>query len=348
MPMEFEQQRAKLISRLSDPNDEKGYFDAASKWALNIAGRKGSVLGAMKHNEKRHPEQKLTVSKLEAKDPFGLVPDNLYYRGIDLILSGMIGKEDYQLLTEQFQAQTVSPDSSELLIDRLAENQRQGLNTMIALGHYALFDMGIVRGLVLRANEDRANIGSTGVLLNNLMTMQSYHGVGLVNYFRPTANIYFCSPKSESAKIFGVPKGAEALANSLFMLDLRHDLGRGGLELYAAMTGKQIMPIEKDGRLLKYQMPEIPSANYIRGFDQMVGVTIAKSQSNGHWGMEVSGVVDVRASLAQSKPEEVVEALYDGIALSVGNITDVETISPRQTRLDREAKEATQNATVNV
>jgi hypothetical protein len=340
MSTEFNQQRERLIGRFSDADSERDYFVAAANWAQDIASRPGSILGVVKHNEKRHPEQSLTESKLDAKDPFWFLPDGVYYQGASMLLDTMIGRDSHRALAMQMKSQTVAPDSSELLTSRLAENHRQGLNTLIALGHYALFDVGIFRGLVLGANHDRADIASKGVLLNKLMTMQSYGGIGLINQFRPTASIYFSSPKSQSAKNFGVPPRAEALINSLFMMDLKEALGRGGLELYAAMTGKQIVPIEEDGEVIRYEMPEIPSANYVKGFDQIVGVTIAKSQS-GRWGMEIGEVQDLRTLLESKTPEDVVEDIYDQTAEAVESITRIETISPRQTRLAREALEAT-------
>lgn len=335
MSMEAESNRDKLIDRLrgdlSLVDLEDSYNRAVSRWANDIESRPDSVLKAIKSSKHLSSDQRITTSKIDVVDPFRLLPDQIYYKGLDLLLGNVVGFDDYKKMTSRVQTKTVSVDSPELLLDRLEENRKNSKNTMIAMGHFALFDVGIARGLMLRASESRDSMSSSAVLLNKLMASQKYRGISLMKYFKYTGNVFFSSPKSNSAEKFEVPKKAERMINALFMMDLKKAMGKGGLELYAALTGSQVTSDKEDGQVVRYRMPDIhpSSARLISGFDDLVGITMAKSPSSGHWGMEISDVCDVRKALESNSAEDVVGDLYKGMSKSIENITGIETIPPQ-------------------
>lgn len=293
-------------------------------WLEDMKNRKGNLLEPIEFNLKKHPEQNIFVSKIDARDPYWYLPDALYYHFFNKKMERSLGKQDYYRLLEQFNEHPTSSDDPTPLHDRLIKNHIEGRNTMIVSSHITFHELGYIAGIMHRGKENRHNISQNGVLYNKLMTRQSYKGRPLTDQFSPISNIYLSSPKSSSAIKYGVPQDAAMIVNALFLKDLNTDLDNGGLELQAALTGKQIEQIMNDnGELTNYNITNIDpaSANLIKGFDDIIGITLMMSPITNQWEMKIGELIDIKEELKNNSPAEIVDSLYENIAMAIQDLT---------------------------
>ena len=316
---------SKYYSRWGDPTEE--LHSAYDSWLEDMSGREGAQFVPFEFDLIRHPEQSIYVPKIDARDPHPKVPDFLYYSTVKRKLIKTLGSISYRQLAQQLEDQPTSADDSRSLTEKLIVNQRDGKNTMVVTSHFSFTELGYFKGLRLLEKKDRANIDKNGVILNKLMTRQSYIGKKIVEHFTPVSNIYFSYPKSTSAEKHGIPAGATMLGNALFMKVLKPDLQKGGLELDAALTGKQIVPHQKEnGEIDHYEIPAIDpsSAKLIEGFDDIFGATIIKSPITGNWQMRIGEFLDVQELLKTNNSNEIVDSIYEEIVKSVETFTGKE------------------------
>ena len=325
---------SKFYARWGDPTPElHGAYDS---WLDDMSGREGAQFVPFEFDLQRHPEQSIYVPKIDACDTHPKVPDLLYYGGINVVMARSLGALAYCRLLQQFNHQPVSSDDSSMLKDRLIANQKEGKNTMAVTSHFTFPELGYFKALRFQTKKDRPNIDMGGVLLNKLMSRQTYKGKKIVDYFSPSANVYFSYPKSVSAEKHDVPKGATMLGNALFMKSLKPDLKKGGLEFDAALTGKQIILHRNEtDEIDHYEIPAVDSASakLIEGFDDIFGATLIKSPVSGRWEMEIGEVLDVQGLLKTNTSAEIVDSLYEEIAKSVETFTgkevDYHKLAPR-------------------
>jgi len=315
----------KYYDRWGDPTEE--LHSAYDSWLEDMSGREGAQLVPFEFDLNKHPEQSIYVPKLDALDPHPKIPDVLYYGGINVMMARSLGAFAYRRLLNQMKNQPVSVEDPSPLIERLKANHQDGKNTMVVTSHFTFPELGYIKALRFQTKKDRPKIDMGGVLLNKLMTRQSYGGKKIVDHFRPSSNIYFSYPKSASAEKHEVPKGAMMLGNALFMKVLKQDLKKGGLELDAALTGKQIVPyLDENGRLDHYEIPSVDpaSAELVKHFDDIVGATLINSPVTNRWEMEIGEVLDVQELLKTNCPAEIVDSIYAEIAKSVETHTSKE------------------------
>ena len=214
---------------------------------------------------------------------------------------------------------------------------------MAVTSHFSFTELGQFKALRFVGKKDRPNITSSGVLLNKLMTRQSYRGRKIVDLFTPLSNVYFSYPKSASAERHGVSVEATNLGNALFKKVLKPDLEKGGMEMDIALTGKQIVPIKTEsGEVDHYEIPPVDqaSAKLVEDFDDIIPATIINSPVTGRYEMEIGEVIDVQELLKTNSSAEIVDSIYDGIALSVEKFTGKEVDYRRITsKLARQAIE---------
>jgi hypothetical protein len=200
---------------------------------------------------------------------------------------------------------------------------------MLITSHFSFPELGFFKGLRFLGKQDRPNINQNGVLLNKLMTRQTFMGKKIVDHFNSVSNIYFSYPKSASSEKHGVPAGATMLGNALFKKVLRPDLEKGGLELDVALTGKQIVPHKAgDGGIHHYEIPAVDPASIklVECFDNVVAATIINSPVTGKYEMDIGEVIDVQKQLKTKSSAEIVDSIYDGIAHSVEKFTGKEVV----------------------
>ncbi len=325
MSEEFCNGYSRYYKRWGDPTPE--LHIAYDSWLEDMSNREGAQLVPVEFDLGRHPEQSIYVPKINAYDAHPEIPDALYYGGIDVFMARSLGSVAYSRLTDQLKNQSVSSHDTSSLTERLIASQKEGRNAMVVTSHFTFPELGFVRALIFQAKHDRPNIGKDGVVLGKIMSRLSLDNKKVVDHFSPSANVYFSYPKSASAEKHGVPIGATMLGNALFMKVLRPDLQKGGLELHAALTGKQIVPHHKEnGELDHYEIPAIDpaSAKLIESFDDIFGATIIKSPITDSWQMKIGEVLDVQELLKTNSSAEIVDSIYGEIARSIESFTGKE------------------------
>ena len=318
-------EKYKAYRRRYDPDNtlDEQIHDAYNAWLADQSSRPDAKFTPFEFDLQNNPAQSIYVPKIEARDPYSKLPDALYYLGARTKAARLLGAFTCNRLLDQLENQPVSPDDQGLLIERLKNNRQEGKNTMIVTSHFTFEELGYVKLLRFIAERDRTSIGKDGVVLNKLMSRQSYMGEKLVDQFWPMSNVYFSYPLSANAKKYNVPAKATQLGNALFMQALRNDLEVGGLELDVALTGRQII---KNGD--KYEMPEIAqsSAALAKKFDDIVGIAMIKSPVTESWEMEIGQVYDIQKTLKEKPVEAIVDDVYGGIVKSVEKFTGKEVI----------------------
>lgn len=315
----------KFYRRWGDPTIE--LHSAYDSWLDDMSSREGAELVPFEFDLEKNPEQSIYVPKIDAKDPYPEAPDSAYYEAAKMKMINSVGDSAQSRLLEQLANQPISSDDSRLLIDRLIANRKQGRNTMIVTSHFTFTELGYFKVLRFLQEQDRQNINKSGILVSKLMTRQSYGGKKLVDQFRSMSNTYFSYPKSASAEKHGVPKNATMLGNALFMKVVKPDLEKGGFELDAALTGKQIVPIKNsDGEIKYYEVPNIDSSSVklIEKFDDIFGVTLINSPVTNQWEMKIGSVLDVKELLKTNNSAQIVDLIYADIAKSVEIFTGKE------------------------
>ncbi len=328
-------------NRYGNPTPE--LHQAYDSWLVDMSSRDDSQFVPIEFDPVNYPEQDIYMPKMEAHDPHPRVPDILYYGGVNVKMVRSLGTTTFVRLSRQFNQQTASAEDPRRLTERLTANQREGKNTMAVTSHFSFTELGQFKALRFVGKKDRPNITSSGVLLNKLMTRQSYRGRKIVDLFTPLSNVYFSYPKSASAERHGVSVEATNLGNALFKKVLKPDLEKGGMEMDIALTGKQIVPIKTEsGEVDHYEIPPVDqaSAKLVEDFDDIIPATIINSPVTGRYEMEIGEVIDVQELLKTNSSAEIVDSIYDGIALSVEKFTGKEVDYRRITsKLARQAIE---------
>ncbi len=313
---------AKYYSRYGDPTEQLHH--AYDSWLADMSSRDNAELEPIPYDLEAHPEQGIYVPKsnyLRTDDVLG--PGD--YSGTKLKMALTLGELTSSRLVQQIREQPVSVDDPTKIIDRLAENQKQGKNTMIVSSHFTFPEFGFIRALRDIAEDNQGTkIDENAVLLNKLMTRQTYHHITVAEHFTPVGNVYWSYPKSASADKHGVPLEARNLGNALFQKAIRPDLDKGGLILDAALTGSEIKS-EKDeaGSTLYYSIPDVDpaSAKLIERFDGIVPATMIKSPVTGEWVLDIGDYVDVSDLIKTNSSADITDMVYHGIARSVEQIT---------------------------
>ena len=322
IPAEYE----KFYRRFKDPTKE--LHDAFGPWAKDQADRE-PALQPIEYNLDKYPDQWIYQPKVNARDFNPDLPDFLYYAGLNLKMSRSLGFIACQHLLHQLRHQPTSSSDDTPLIERLNENQANGKNTLIITSHFTFTELGYFKAIRSIAKKDRHHINQNGMLMNKLMSRQSYKDKPISKHFETLGSTYYSCPNSTSAEKYNIPKNGMMLGNALFKKALDADLQAGGLELDAALTGKQIIPIrDEQGIITHYEIPPVylSSANLTEGFDYVVGATMINSPLNKKWQLEVGELIDVQDQLKYQTTAELVDSIYENIATSVERITGKEVI----------------------
>lgn len=302
---------------------------AYDSWLSDMNTRDDAQFTSVEFDPEKHPEQAIDIAKIPAVDAHPDMPDWLYYAGFDMVMIKALGFRDYWQMLMQMDDQFVSATDNTRLIDRLVTNQTGDAdgnkrNTLVVTSHFTFPEFGYFKALRFRLKRDRTRMAMGGALLNKLMTRQKYDGKKIVDHFRPM-NVYFSYPVSESSARHNVPEAAVTQGNRKLLLKLMRDIKSGGLEMDAALTGKQIIAHKNPaGEVDYYEIPKLhkTSAELIGHFDDILGATMIRSPKTGRWQMRISDLMSVGEMSQSMDTSEIADLVYEQIADSVAEITE--------------------------
>ncbi len=316
---------SQFYRKFGDPSERlNASYDS---WLQDMASRPGAELVPFEFDLEKYPEQDIYFPKIEGYDKYSRLPDFMFYAGLNATISRSLGFIACQKLIGKIKDQPTSAEESTPLLKRLANDQREGKNTMFVTSHFTFPELGLFKALRFYSKRDRQRINMGGILMNKLMARQAYKGKKLTDQFAPIADIYFSYPKSASAEKHNVPNDIMMLGNALLMKELKSSLKTGGLELDVALTGKQITPIKNEGGDIDhYEMPPIDpaSVNLMSYFDNVLGATLIKSPITNEWVMNIGDLIDIKESTKTNTLDNIVGNVYDGIATSIEKVTHKE------------------------
>ena len=280
------------------------------RWLDNMSGRQGNQLVPIELDLIKHPEQGIYMSKIDAHDPYPkLLPDWIFEAGVRHTLDRSLGSKNVAALLDQLNDQSFSSKDDRSLVDVLNEYQDAGKNIMIVTSHFTFAELGYIKALMFLAKHDRSRIGQGGIILSKLMTRQSYDDKPVIDHFKKGANLYFSSPVSANAEKFGVPKDAMNLCNTLFLTEYKADLKKGGQQIDAALTGRQVYSFKDSYSNKEYlRIPEVNenSAKLTNNIDgAMVFMAMAYSPITKRWEMHISDAVDMENLTIEDKIREI-------------------------------------------
>ena len=330
MAKEIGNEYEKYYKRYGDPTVT--LHRAYDSWLDDMSTRDGASLKPIPFDPDKFPEQGIYEPKTAHVDHLPLVPDALYYAGFRLKMMRSLGVMTTSKLVDQIKTKPSSKEDRMPVAEKLKQEQAEGKNTLIVTSHLSFPELGYFRALRSIAEDNRPRTSTTdknAVLLNKLMSRQTYHDKPVAHHFTPVGDVYWSYPKSASSDLHGVPLEARNLGNALFKKAIKPAIKRGGLILDAALTGSEIKPVkDDDGELLYYQIPHIDpaSANMTNDFDNMLPVTMGRSPLNGEWVLEMGEIMDLNELRKTSKAAEITDMAYKGIAKSVERITQRDVV----------------------
>ena len=314
---------SRFYERYGDPTPE--LHQAYDSWLEDMSAREGSALAPYEFDLDKHPEQDIWRPVTEAKPEYALVPDFYYYRKFNQALSRSIGQTCVSRLIEEFSQRPASSDDPTPLGERLKKDRRDDKNLMVVTSHFSFNELGYVRALRHLTQRDRKDIDHNGVLMNKIMSRQSYKDKTLVDHFRPLGNIHWSYPKSKSAEKHEVPKNAMILGNALFVKTLRPLLTKGGYTMDVALTGSEVKKaVKENGEFSHYYLPDVDpaSANLVKDFHNILPVTMINDSVDGQWKMQIGDLLDVEELVkSEYSAEQITDMVYANIVPAIEKFT---------------------------
>src|SRR5262249_40368959 len=152
----------------------------------------------------------------------------------------------------------------------LASYLEAGKNVAILVSHAGGFeDMGVFAGAVSVALEQPELIARSGVIVNKVMTRETYKGHPIRDLYRYFANVYWVIPDTESMARWGLDDDLARYVNVNATRALVSDM-KQGVVLTFAPGGSAMREIRNDsGTLVSLEIPSMGSGtvNLISRFD---------------------------------------------------------------------------------
>lgn len=314
MEKSFSERAERLLARYEEV--EVPMHRAFDAWVADHENRPGSKRGALPYDPERYPAQTIRESKTPAHDEQPWLPDSLYYNKLTAKLAVSLGPLALRQLKRQLARHPTSHEDPFPISTSLIRAQEMEQNTVVVTPHFQISEIGYFKALRFIVKRDRPRLNRSAILLNKMMSRQSYRGKPLTEVFRPVANILWSLPKSESSRKYGVPAAATMGVNALLANEIRAELEAGGLELDLAPTGSELKPIFENGHVAGYEFPEIDgsSVQLIKNFDNILPAALIKHPASTdiqkRWKMYIGELQPIKKFLEAGSPEDLVDGIF--------------------------------------
>lgn len=314
MEKNFSERAERLLERYGAA--EAPMHRAFDAWVADHENRPGSKRAALPYDPEKYPAQTIREAKTPAHDTRPWLPDGLYYNHLSAKLAVSLGPLAVRRLLRQLAKHPTSPENPFPISTSLIKAQEKGQNTVVVTPHFQISEIGYFKALRFIVKQDRPRLNRSAILLNKMMSRQSYRGKPLTEVFRPVANILWSLPKSESARKYRVPAAAMMGVNALLANELRTELDKGGLELDLAPTGSELKTIEEDSRIVGYEFPDIDgsSVQLLKNFDHILPAALIRHPSSTdfkkQWKMYIGDLLPVQQLLKTNGPVDVMDGIF--------------------------------------
>jgi hypothetical protein len=251
------------------PNDlarTAALHDALGRWAADHA-RRYPAIGLLDYDPETHPEQRIETFKSPIRARRS--PSSPSDIGSDLRtkLETTMGSAATRALAALYQ-----PEGTDGLAPRdiLASHVEAGKNVAILVCHAGGFeDMGVFPGAMAVSLEKADLIARNGVILNKVMTRETYKGHSIRDLFLLFANIYWVLPPGTNMLRWDVDQGLARYVNLTALRTIISDMSTGLLLTFAPSGSAMIESYDHAGNLTSLHIPPVArgTANLISRFD---------------------------------------------------------------------------------
>jgi hypothetical protein len=157
--------------------------------------------------------------------------------------------------------------------DAIADRLGAGRSVAVLVAHAGGFeDMGVFPGAVAVALEEPDLVARNAVILNKVMTRETYKGHSVRDLYSAFANVYWVIPSTESMTRWNLDPGVVRYMNVKALRAIRTDMAKG-MVMTLAPGGSAMGEIrDSSGRLTSLELPPIASATagLIERFDSYI------------------------------------------------------------------------------
>ena len=228
--------------------------EALGRWAEDHARRYPEV-GVLEYDPASRPEQRIDTFKSAIRVAPG---------GLDGTVRALFEQTMGPAAANAVAALNEGPR------DQLAAALEAGKSVVVLVSHAGGFeDMGVFPGALAVTLAEPALVARNGVIVNKVMTRETYGGHPIRDLYRPFANVYWVIPDTENAERWGLDDDTARYVNVNATRMLVGDM-KAGVILSLAPGGSAMRQIrDSSGALVSLEIPEIGSGtmNLISRFD---------------------------------------------------------------------------------
>lgn len=253
---------SKKASQLRSPNRaeplgalERALQRSLTRWANHHASRY-SEIGVVDYDPGREPAQRVDVAVSRA---YPLEELSLSARLKIYLENG--GPASEAALAEFSRPRGAGGATRSSLGSRISDLVESGKSVAVLSGHAdRLDDIGGFAGALALSSSNPNMLSRNGVILNKVMSRETFRGQSVVELMRPFANIYWVIPATASAKRWNVPSEAVRLINGNALRSLLADVRRGAAITFAPAGSAMVRETDAAGRLVALRMPVVSAS----------------------------------------------------------------------------------------
>lgn len=234
---------------------ESELHDALQAWAEDHA-RRYSTMGVLDYDPIRFPAQRIVTSvspraSAEHSDPGWL-------RSTYLGSGGPVARETLAAFEE---VRSASGRGRRSVAEQIAELVERGSSVAILCAHAdGLDDVAGFAGALAVAMQGSAAETRNGLVLNKVMSRETFAGVPIVTLLRSFANIFWVIPDSDSAHRWGISLSALRYVNGLAIRSLLAAIREGAAITFAPAGSAMIPRRDRQGTLIALRFPPVGAA----------------------------------------------------------------------------------------
>ena len=229
---------------------EIGLHQGLERWACQHAERYPNI-SLLPYDPARFPDQAIDVVLSRTRQPTSSEFEALH----EFYLRSSAGAA--ATLAAFTAPHSTSPSLGSAIRDLVEDGQRVAVLSAHA---ERLDDVGELLGAVAVASGRADFFPLNSVILNKVMTRETFEGTPVVDLLRPFANIYWVVPDSESSRRWEIPGEAARYVNLQMLRALLTALRNGAAVTFAPAGSAMITHHDSSGTPVALEFPEVSSA----------------------------------------------------------------------------------------
>jgi hypothetical protein len=224
---------------------EQALHKALERWAADHA-RRYDQIGMLDYDPVRFVAQQIGTS---------VTPGAVVRPSLETL------RQTYVRTAGAVAEQTLAAFETRSIGERIRDSVERGRSVAVLCAHAdGLDDAAGFAGAVAVAMHGSQAAMRNGVILNKVMSRETFAGVPITNLLGAFANIYWVIPDSESARRWGISERALRYVNSLGIRSLLAAVRDGAAITFAPAGSAMIPSFDGDGNLVGLRFPPVGRA----------------------------------------------------------------------------------------